>query len=148
MKGKTTGDTDGDGIIDYETQSTRNAPRYISVIDGMTGREKASVEQSYNQHYNRTNRASLMGDEYNKHVGHMGVFYHDGIHPAVVMEWHMRGTGGDHHYYNIGVAYDFSTGKVGALKELFNTPTGAPAFHQIRVGLVYNISILDRIAKK
>ena len=134
VKGKTTGDTDGDGIIDYETQSTRNAPRYISIIDGMTGSEKASVEQSYNQHYNRTNRAALMGDEYNKHVGHMGVFYHDGIHPAVVMEWHMRGTGGDHHYYNIGVAYDFSSGKAGNLKELFNKPTGAPAFHQIRVG--------------
>ena len=134
VKGNSTGDTDGDGIIDYETQSTRNAPRYISVIDGMTGAEKASVEQSYNQHYNRTNRASLMGDEYNKHVGHMGVCYLDGIHPAVVMEWHIRGTGGDHHYYNLGVAYDFSGGSAGALKELFNEPTGGPAFHQIRVG--------------
>ena len=134
VKGNSTGDTDGDGIIDYETQSTRNAPRYISVVDGMTGQEKASVEQSYNQHYNRTNRASLMGDEYNKHVGHMGVCYLDGIHPAVVMEWHIRGTGGDHHYYNLGVAYDFSGGSAGALKELFNEPTGGPAFHQIRVG--------------
>lgn len=134
VNGNTTGDTDGDGIIDYEKQNVRNAPRYISIIDGMTGAEKASVEQSYNQHYNRTNRASLMGDEYNKHVGHMGVFYFDGIHPAVVMEWHMRGTGEDHHYYNIGVAYDFTSGKAGQLKELFNEPTGAPAFHQIRVG--------------
>ena len=134
VKGNSTGDTDGDGIIDYETQSTRNAPRYISIVDGMTGREKASIEQSYNQHYNRTNRASLMGDEYNKHVGHMGVCYLDGIHPAVVMEWHIRGTGGDHHYYNLGVAYDFSNGTAGDLKELFNEPTGGPAFHQIRVG--------------
>ncbi len=134
VNGKATGDTDGDGIVDYEKQNIRNAPRYISVVDGMTGREKASIEQSYNQHYNRTNRASLMGDEYNKHVGHMGVFYHDGIHPAVVMEWHMRGSGGDHHYYNLGVAYDFSSGKAGELKELFNEPTGGPAFHQIRIG--------------
>lgn len=134
VKGSTKADTDGDGIVDYETQGSRNAPRYISVIDGRTGREKASVEQSYNTHYNRTNRASLMGDEYNKHVGHMGIFFPDGIHPAVVMEWHMRGSGGDHHYYNLGVGYDFSSGKAGALKELFNEPTGAPAFHQIRVG--------------
>ncbi|MBQ9637628.1 MAG: hypothetical protein IJV36_07050 [Prevotella sp.] len=134
VNGLTTADTDGDGIIDYESQTTRNAPRYISIIDGMTGREKASVEQSYNQHYNRTNRSQLMGDEYNKHVGHMGIFFHDGVHPAVVMEWHMRGTGGDHHYYNLGVGYDFSTGRAGQLKELFNEPTGAPAFHQIRVG--------------
>lgn len=134
VNGSATADTDGDGIINYETQSVRNAPRYISVIDGRTGREKASIEQSYNQHYNRTNRSSLMGDEYNKHVGHMGVFFHDGIHPAVVMEWHMRGTGGDHHYYNLGVAYEFSGGSAGNLKELFNAPTGGPAFHQIRVG--------------
>lgn len=134
VNGSAKADTDGDGIVDYETQGTRNAPRYISIIDGRTGREKASVEQSYNQHYNRTNRQSLMGDEYNKHVGHMGVFFHDGVHPAVVMEWHMRGTGGDHHYYNLGVAYDFAGGKVGKLKELFNEPTGAPAFHQIRIG--------------
>lgn len=134
VKGNTTADTDKDGITDYETQSVRNAPRYISVIDGITGREKASIEQSYNTHYNRTNRASLMGDEYNKHVGHMGVFYHDGIHPAVVMEWHMRGSDGDHHYYNLGVAYDFSSGQAGELRELFNSPTGGPAFHQIRVG--------------
>ncbi len=134
VNGNTTGDTDADGIIDYETQGTRNAPRYISVIDGLTGREKASIEQSYNQHYNRTNRSSLMGDEYNKHVGHMGIFFFDGIHPAVVMEWHMRGSGGDHHYYNLGVAYDFTGGKAGQLKELFNEPTGGPAFHQIRIG--------------
>ena len=134
VNGGTNGDTDKDGIIDYETQGTRNAPRYISVIDGLTGMEKASIEQSYNTHYNRTNRASLMGDEYNKHVGHMGVFFFDGIHPGVVMEWHMRGSSGDHHYYNLGVAYDFSSGKAGRLKELFNEPTGAPAFHQIRIG--------------
>ena len=134
VNGSSKADTDGDGIVDYETQNTRNAPRYISVIDGMTGREKASIEQSYNQHYNRTNRAALMGDEYNKHVGHMGVFFHDGVHPAVVMEWHMRGSGGDHHYYNLGVGYDFSGGMAGGLVELFNEPTGAPAFHQIRIG--------------
>ena len=134
VNGSSTADTDGDGITNYETQNTSNAPRYISVIDGRTGREKASVEQSYNQHYNRTNRASLMGDEYNKHVGHMGVFFPDGVHPAIVMEWHMRGTGGDHHYYNLGVGFDFTGGKAGKLKELFNEPTGAPAFHQIRVG--------------
>jgi len=134
VNGSTTADTDGDGIVDYEKQNSRNAPRYISVIDGMTGREKASIEQSYNQHYNRTNRSSLMGDEYNKHVGHMGVFFHDGIHPAVVMEWHIRGSGGDHHYYNLGVGYDFTDGKAGKLIELFNNDTGAPAFHQIRVG--------------
>lgn len=133
VNGHTTGDTDGDGIINYETQATRNAPRYMTVVDGMTGKEKSSVEQTYNSAYNRTNRSSLMGDEYNKHVGHVGVFYHDGVHPAVIMEWHIRYSNGSHAYYNSAFAFDFSSGKAGEWKELFCKPTGGPAFHQIRI---------------
>lgn len=58
VNGHTTGDTDGDGIIDYEKQSVRNAPRYMTVVDGMTGREKCSVEQTYAEDcYTRTNRS-------------------------------------------------------------------------------------------
>ena len=133
VNGLTTGDTDGDGIIDYETQSTKNAPRYMTVVDGMTGAEKCSVEQTYNNSYNRTNRAALMGDEYNKHVGHVGVFYPDGIHPAMIMEWHTRNSNGSHNYHNSAFAFDFSTGKAGEWKELFCKNTGGPAFHQIRI---------------
>lgn len=133
VNGNTTGDTDGDGIIDYEKQSTKNAPRYMTVVDGMTGREKASVEQTYNSSYNRTNRSALMGDEYNKHVGHVGVFYNDGVHPAVIMEWHTRNSNGSHNYHNSAFAYDFSGGKAGEWKELFCKNTGGPAFHQIRI---------------
>lgn len=133
VNGLTTGDTDGDGIIDYETQSAKNAPRYMTVVDGMTGAEKCSVEQTYNNSYNRTNRSALMGDEYNKHVGHVGVFYPDGIHPAVIMEWHTRNSNGSHNYHNSAFAFDFSTGKAGAWKELFCKNTGGPAFHQIRI---------------
>lgn len=133
VNGNTTGDTDGDGIIDYEKQGVRNAPRYMTVVDGMTGREKASVEQTYNSSYNRTNRSALMGDEYNKHVGHVGVFYKDGVHPAVIMEWHTRNSNGSHNYHNSAFAYDFSGGKAGEWKELFCKNTGGPAFHQIRI---------------
>lgn len=133
VNGLTTGDTDGDGIIDYETQSAKNAPRYMTVVDGMTGAEKCSVEQTYNNSYNRTNRSALMGDEYNKHVGHVGVFYPDGIHPAVIMEWHTRNSNGSHNYHNSAFAFDFSTGKAGAWQELFCKNTGGPAFHQIRI---------------
>ena len=132
VNGNTTGDTDGDGIIDYETQTQRNPPRYISIIDGLTGAEKTSLEQSYNQHYNRDNRAELMGEEYNKHTGHMGVVFLDGIHPAMVMEWCSRDLAKNHHYYNLAVGYDFAGGKATKLKEYFNAPTGGPAFHQIR----------------
>ena len=133
VNGLTTGDTDGDGIIDYETQAAKNAPRYMTVVDGMTGAEKCSVEQTYNNSYNRTNRAALMGDEYNKHVGHVGVFYPDGIHPAMIMEWHTRNSNGSHNYHNSAFAFDFSTGKAGEWKELFCKNTGGPAFHQIRI---------------
>ena len=133
VNGNTTGDTDGDGIIDYEKQSAKNAPRYMTVVDGMTGKEKATVEQTYNSSYNRTNRSALMGDEYNKHVGHVGVFYNDGVHPAVVMEWHTRNSNGSHNYHNSAFAYDFSSGKAGEWKELFCKNTGGPAFHHIRI---------------
>lgn len=134
VKGSATGDTDGDGIIDYETQTVRNAPRYMTVVDGMTGREKCSVEQTYaSDCYTRTNRGQLMGDEYNKHVGHMGVFYPDGIHPAVVMEYHSRFTDGSHHYYNGAWAFDFSGGMAANWHQLFNEQPGGPAFHQIRI---------------
>lgn len=133
VNGNTTGDTDGDGIIDYEKQGARNAPRYMTVVDGMTGKEKASVEQTYNSSYNRTNKSALMGDEYNKHVGHVGVFYNDGVHPAVIMEWHTRNSNGSHNYHNSAFAYDFSGGKAGEWKELFCKNTGGPAFHQIRI---------------
>lgn len=126
-------DTDGDGIVDYNSQSSRNAPKYISVIDGMTGAEKACVEQQYDNAYNRTNKSSLMGDEYNKHVGHMGVFYPDGIHPAVVMEWHTRTSGGAHQYRNSAFAFDFSSGKAGEWRQIFMKPTGGATFHQIRI---------------
>lgn len=134
VNGSVTGDTDGDGIVDYETQNMRNAPRYMTVVDGMTGQEKCSVEQIYaDDCYTRTNRSQLMGDEYNKHVGHMGVFYHDGIHPAVVMEYHSRFTDGSHHYYNGAWAFDFSGGRAGNWHQLFNERPGGPAFHQIRI---------------
>ncbi|MCR5312342.1 MAG: hypothetical protein K6E54_01600 [Bacteroidaceae bacterium] len=128
-----TGDTDNDGIIDYDTQSTKNPPRYISVINGLTGEEKASVEQMYDEAYNRTNKSSLMGDEYNRHVGHVGIFYYDGIHPGLVMEWHTRTSGGAHQYRNSAFAFDFSTGKAENWHQLFMKRTGGSTFHQIRI---------------
>ena len=132
--GKSTGDIDGDGIIDYESQSSKNPPRYFTVIDGMTGAEKASVEMTYNTYYNRTNKSSLMGDEYNKHVGKFGICYFDGVHPGVAMEWHTRTTDGSHHYYSEGFQYDYTGGKAGELKDVFQYGCGSGSFHSIRVG--------------
>lgn len=131
--GSVTADTDGDGIIDYDAQASKNPPKYFSVIDGMTGAEKACIEQEYDEAYNRTNKATLMGDEYNKHVGHVGIFYPDGIHPAVVMEWHTRTTSGAHQYRNSAFSYDFSSGTATNWHQLFMEKTGGAAFHQIRI---------------
>ncbi len=129
LLGKSTADTDGDGIIDYDTQSTKNPPRYMTVIDGMTGAEKASAEFAYDEAYNRTNKAMLMGDEYNKHEGHVGIFYYDGIHPAIVGEWHTRSMDGNTHYYR-NVAFAYVNGE---WKLLFSKKTGGVVFHQIRI---------------
>ena len=129
LLGKATADSDGDGIVDYDTQSTKNPPRYMTVIDGLTGQEKASAEFAYDDAYNRTNKASLMGEEYNKHEGHVGIFYYDGIHPAIVGEWHTRSADGNtHHYRNVAFAY-----VGGQWQLLFSKKTGGVVFHQIRI---------------
>lgn len=133
VNGSLTGDTDNDGIIDYNSQSSVNPPKYFTVINGLTGAEKASVEQQYDNAYNRTNKASLMGDEYNKHVGHVGIFYHDGVHPAIVMEWHTRTSSGAHQYRNSAFAFDFSSGTAQNWHQLFMKNTGGSTFHQIRI---------------
>lgn len=127
-------DTDGDGIVNYNTHSSRNAPKYMTVVNGMTGAEKASVEQRYDDAYNRTNRATLMGDAYFRHTGHVGIFYHDGIHPGLVMEWHTRTTNGTHQYRNSAFAFDFdSEGKASNWHQLFMEPVGGAEFHMIRI---------------
>ncbi|MCQ2096141.1 MAG: hypothetical protein MJY59_05320 [Bacteroidaceae bacterium] len=129
LMGRQTGDTDGDGIIDYDTQSTRNPPRYMTVVDGMTGAEKASAEFTYDEAYNRTNKAMLMGEEYNKHEGHVGIFYYDGIHPGIVGEFHSRSADGKTHFYrNVAFAY-----VGGQWQLLFSKKTGGVVFHQIRI---------------
>ena len=136
-------DTDEDGIINYETQSVKNPPQYITVIDGMTGKEKATVEMPFpsdgTNTYSRNNKSAYKSDDnYNQLQGHMGICYLDGIHPAVGMEYMCRTTDGNHHYYVSAWGFDFSTGKVGEWKEHFtwsrNDKRPWPAeFHHIRV---------------
>lgn len=127
-------DIDGDGIVNYNSHATHNAPKFMSVVNGMTGAEKASVEQQYDNAYNRDNRATLMGDEYFRHTGHVGIFYHDGIHPGIVMEWHTRTTGGTHQYRNSAFAFDFDNeGKASNWHQLFMENVGGAEFHMIRI---------------
>ncbi len=109
-------DVDGDGIVDYRTQTLRNRPFYISVIDGETGAEIACSELKYDEvtdgsdHYTRTSRPRYMSDGYSAMDGHFCICYLDGIHPSLVMECLDRDTDKNHHNYVFTWEYDWTGG--------------------------------------
>ena len=111
--GSDTPDTDGDGITDYRTQTKRNPPMYISIIDGLTGEEKYHAEANYatltdgRDSYGRDNRSSYMSFGYGAMEGHYGIAYLDGIHPSLVMECADRESGGLHHIYVLAWCFDW-----------------------------------------
>ena len=108
-------DVDGDGIVDYRTQTQRNRPFYISVIDGETGAEIDCAELKYNEvtdgadHYTRTSRPNYMSDGYSAMDGHFCICYLDGIHPSLVMECLDRDQDKTHHNYVFTWEYDWPT---------------------------------------
>jgi hypothetical protein len=114
--GSDTADTDKDGITDYRTQTMRNPPMYISIIDGLTGEEKYHAEANYatltdgRDSYGRDNRSSYMSFGYGAMEGHYGIAYLDGIHPSLVMECADRESGGLHHVYVLAWDFDWSNG--------------------------------------
>ena len=114
--GSDTADTDEDGITDYRTQSKRNPPMYISIIDGLTGEEKYHAEANYatltdgRDSYGRDNRSSYMNFGYGAMEGHYGIAYLDGIHPSLVMECADRESGGLHHVYVLTWDFDWADG--------------------------------------
>lgn len=144
LKGAANGDTDGDGILDYTTQSVKNPPQYITVVNGLTGAELSTVEMTYpsdgTDTYTRNNKASYMEDDYSNLNGHMGICYLDGIYPSVAMEYMVRNIDKTHHYYVSAWGYNFVNGKATSWGEKFptwsrNNKSPWPAeFHHIRIG--------------
>ena len=147
--GSATADTDGDGIVDYRSQSRRNPPFYVSVVDGRTGAEKACSELRYAEvtdgtdSYSRDNRADYMDDAYGTEyafmTGHFAICYFDGIHPSLAMECLDR-TRSDksHHNYVFVWSYDWTGGRPSGWHHSYtwsrNDKTPWPAeFHQLRV---------------
>ena len=127
-------DTDHDGIINYYNQSKRNPPQYITVVDGLTGMEKNTIEMTYPGLYNRDNKADYYQDgDYFCLQGHIGIFYPDGLHPAVIFEYMSRHKTYGHQYYVSAWGYEFTQGRAGQFKELFTSPAGGASFHQIRI---------------
>lgn len=130
--GSTTLDTDNDGIIDYGTQNVKNPPQYISVIDGLTGIEKSSIEIKYPSNYTRTNKSIFMGEEYSNLNGHMAIVYLDGKHPSVGFVYKTRTSVDQYHWYYAS-AYGYNTS--GQWVNWYNwerNKTGAAEFHSIR----------------
>ncbi|MBM6991644.1 MAG: autotransporter-associated beta strand repeat-containing protein [Prevotella sp.] len=148
VKGSTTGDVDGDGIIDYTKVTNRNAPFYMSVINGETGAEMDVCELNYSElqdgadHYGRDNRADYMNDgngqEYAFMTGHNIVTYDDGMHPMIMSECLDRTKAdGRHHNYVLGFTYDWDNGVPSNWHHSYtwsrNDKTPWPAeFHQLR----------------
>jgi autotransporter-associated beta strand protein len=106
VNGSTSLDTDNDGIINYETQTVKNAPQYITVIDGLTGKEKNSIEMHYPSNYTRTNKANFMGEGYYNLNGHMAIEYLDGKHPSVGFIYKTRELSQYHFYYASAWGYN------------------------------------------
>lgn len=149
--GGDTPDSDGDGILDYKTSKTRNAPQYIVVVDGMTGAQKDIIEMNYPSDkidtYTRDNKKNYMGDEYSFLTGKMGVAYLDGIHPSIVMEYCNRNSeaaganAGNHNFYTSAYSYFDHNGNRTDWHEMwqfsFNNEPGIDGhsrFHHIRIG--------------
>ena len=142
--GSTNADTDGDGITDYRSQTRRNPPVYMSVIDGLSGGELYYSELNYSwvtdgsDHYGRDNRASYMNFGYGAMEGHFGIAYLDGIHPSLVMECADRETGGTHHVYVHSWDFDWTSGTATNWHHSHTWSAndkrpGCAEFHQIRI---------------
>ncbi len=147
VNGATTGDTDGDGIIDYRP-STKNPPYYISIIDGKTGAEIVSSELKYSEisdgsdAYGRNNRSDYKNDndgvEYAFLTGKFAICYFDGIHPSLAVQCYNRRNDSGHHYYLMEWKFDWNNG-VPSNWHHDNTwafrrdGQGAAEFHQVRV---------------
>ena len=142
--GSETGDTDGDGVIDYSSHSSKLPPFYISVIDGATGEEIDYSELDYStvhdgsDTWTRNSRAKYMSFSYAVLEGHFSICYLDGIHPSLVMECLDRDTNKTHHNYVFSWDYNWTNGKPSNWHHSStwsrNDKTPWPAeFHQLRV---------------
>lgn len=119
--GSSVADTDGDGIEDYTTQTVRNPPFYISIVNARTGEEIECSELNYSEikdsedSYSRDNRDSYMNDsggtEYAFLGGKFAIAYFDGTHPSLAVQCYNRSKTTGHHYYVLEWKYDWNNGK-------------------------------------
>jgi rhamnogalacturonan endolyase len=81
--GKRIGDTDGDGKTDYRNKfgTVLEGPEFLSVIDGLTGKELARAPWIARGH------VSIWGDNYGNRAStnKLAIAYLDGVHPSVIV---------------------------------------------------------------
>ncbi len=126
------GDTNNDGITNYcnkslSTYQVLSGPEFISVVDGMTGKELSRAD------FIARGKVTDWGDDYGNRASFifMTVAYLDGVHPSVVMS---RGPG------NVMKveAWDFKDGKLSqrwkwdARNQALPYGKNFPDFHAIR----------------
>ncbi|HEX2925815.1 MAG TPA: dockerin type I domain-containing protein [Ruminiclostridium sp.] len=130
--GTVIGDTNGDGKTNYcdkslTTYQVLSGPEFISVVDGMTGKELSRAD------FIARGNVSDWGDNYGNRASFvfMTTAYLDGIHPSVVMS---RGPGD----VMKTEAWDFKDGKLvqrwkwDAKKQALPAGKNFPDFHAIR----------------
>ncbi len=143
-----TADTDGDGITDYRSSTTKVPPYYISILDGATGKELYCSELKYaeindgSDQYGRNKRANYMNDadglEYAFLTGKFAICYFDGIHPSLAVQCYNRDTNKSHHYYLCHWTFDWTNGSPSNWHHDYTWAfrrdgSGAAEFHQCRV---------------
>ena len=128
-------DMDGDGKaevvirtangVEFADASTvvaaNNNSQFISIVDGMTGVEKARAPMP---------NPFLSDGPFN---GHMGIFYADGVRPSVVLGGKNRRSS-DNGFQGGITAWDYRNGQITQRWSWFDQNYYAPEGHQIRLG--------------
>jgi len=139
--GNKIGDINNDGKIDYRDNNGNiigHAPQFISVIDGMTGAEKARAYMPHQDEDSPTPGKKFW--ELGPFVGHFGVLYMDGIRPSFLFHYKNRNNGGtyDKCFNQFVTTWDYKNGQLFQRTD-FNDACGVNQgkcynhFHQIRI---------------
>ncbi len=146
--GSAVADTDADGIANYRSQTKRNPPFYISILNAATGEEETWAELKYNEindgadSYSRDNRANYADDADGTEYAFLGCKFavgcFDGIHPSLGVQCYLRNKDKAFHYYMLDWTFDWTGGKPSNWHHnktwsFRRDSDGAAEFHQLRV---------------
>lgn len=111
------------GKVNDYTKSAGSAPQWISILDGMTGKELDRIAVLYDQ------IPTTRSDKWKDISGHFIIAYLDGIHPSLIYQYKNRKADGN--FQGAFTAVSFKNGKFKLEWEGLSTGKGAE-FHQVR----------------